>query len=150
MTRKSIERGAIGKRSQFMLRGRSVYQGWFSDCVQDAMSQELGAATPPHIRCSTPEPDTWQAEESVGFLARYAEEIEAYKTRSKGAGALAGGASLQDNNSPQLVTSNGDSRDCESQELPRPSPISDGPRATTRPNPLLDPCTLESDVSRNH
>jgi hypothetical protein len=89
--RRWIERGACGKDSEFTLRGKrvgylyTIYRAKKS--VKEIMSSEsYGATTPPHLRCSTPEPATYWAGESARFLQEFAEEVEAYKERSSGIG----------------------------------------------------------------
>jgi hypothetical protein len=124
--RKLIERGAKGKKSAFTLRG-SVLNMWkFTDerkrtkkAIQNLVPQESsGAATPPHLRCRTPEPDEWAYKRSTEFLQKFAQDIEAYRMRSTETGNLTGGTDLLDNNSSQLLTSNENSGDCERQEMP--------------------------------
>jgi hypothetical protein len=146
IVRKFFERGAISKHSAFTLRGKLVPL-WR---VLENESRELirtrrsianvlshgssGPATPPHLRCYTPDPSTWEARESVRFLEKHAEDIEAYRIRSIGMGTLTDGTGLQDNNSPQLVINNADSdsRDCESQGLLQTSQVSYTLEATTQ------------------
>lgn len=117
MARKSIERGAVGKHSKFTVHGKRRWRFEFEDYVEDALSQNLDAATPPYLRRSTPEPSSWEARWSADFLRDHAKAIEAYKMRIGCTGTLTGEASLQGNNSPRLIRSNGDSRECGSQEL---------------------------------
>jgi hypothetical protein len=124
--RKLVERGAIGKNSTFTLRGTGVNLWKFTDeskrtkkDIQNLVPQESsGAVTPPHLRCWTPEPDTFKVIQSRDFLRKFAEEIEAYRMRSTETGNLTGGTGSQGNNCSQLATSNGNSIDWESQEMP--------------------------------
>jgi hypothetical protein len=116
MVRKLVERGAAGKTSAFTLRGRKVF--WiFTDCpkrtqksIQNISSRESSrAATPPHLRCWTPEPSTRDDKRSAEVLQEFAEDIEAYKMRSTEARASAVTVDLQDNGSAQPVTNKEDS-----------------------------------------
>ena len=73
------------------------YRGRTQECLQRIASEgSSGAATPPHLRYATPEPDTWGAKRSAEFLQNHAKEVEAYKERSKG-------ASLHDKSSTNSV-----------------------------------------------
>lgn len=121
ITRRWIERGAHGKDSEFILRGRQVH--WevsfrATKSVQEIMSSEsYGAATPPHLRCSTPDPATSSAKWSAEFLQKYAKEVEAYKERSSGIGNSTTESQSQDNPSPKATASNRDSPEREHQAL---------------------------------
>ena len=113
---KSIERGTIGKQSAFTLRGADVWLSDFlyfgvrtrKDLLRMASQERCNAPTPPHLRCSTPEPDTWDARYSAEFLPKFTREIEAYKLRSNGMGASTNGIQLHDKVSSQSVVGSGD------------------------------------------
>jgi hypothetical protein len=117
MVRKLVERGAAGKTSAFTLRSRTVYAWAFlvypertKNLIQNISSEESSReATPPHLRCWTPEPSTWEDKSSVEFLRKFAEDIEGYKMRSTEARASAVTIELQDNNSAQPITNKEDS-----------------------------------------
>jgi hypothetical protein len=123
--RKLIERGAIGKNSAFTLRGRKVGLWNFTwerkrtkKAIQNLVPQESsGAATPPHLRCWTPEPDTWHDEEFGKFFQKFAEDIEAYRMRSTETGNMTGGTGSQDNNCSLLTTSNETPTDLGSEQM---------------------------------
>jgi hypothetical protein len=117
-----IERGARGKNSEFTLRGRYVsgleVEIRIKRSIHDIMSSEsCGAATPPHLRSSTPELSTPSAHLSAYFLREYAEEVEAYKRRSSGIGNSTAEPQPQDDTSPKATASNGDSPEHGSQVL---------------------------------
>ena len=119
--RRWIERGSRGKHSEFRLRGGPVYTWTISDRIkksaQEIMSSEsYGAATPPHLRCSTPDPATWMAESSADILQEYAEEVEAYKG-APGIGNSTAEPQPQEDASPKVTASNRDSPERERQAL---------------------------------
>lgn len=117
MVRKLIERGVAGKNSAFTLRGRKIYPWFFQEhrertkkSIQTISSEESSReATPPHLRCWTPEPSAWDGKLCARVLQEFAEDIEAYKMRSTEARASAVTVELQDNNSAQPVTNKEDS-----------------------------------------
>ena len=122
ITRRWIERGAHGKDSEFTLRGRRV-RCWevsfrATKPVQEIMSLEsYGAATPPRLRYSTPDPDTSGAQNSAWFLQGYSKEVEAYKRRSSGIGNSTTEPQSQDDTSPKATASNRDPPERERQAL---------------------------------
>lgn len=100
--RKLIERCVVGKQSAFTLRGKTVYLSTFVQplertrkVIQKIASQESpGAVTPPHLRCSTPEPDTQEVIEYNYFLRQFAKDIEAYKLHPNIIGKSTNGVQL--------------------------------------------------------
>jgi hypothetical protein len=123
--RKFIERGAMGKKSAFTLRG-SALEMWnityerkrTKKALQNLVPQESsGAATPPHIRCWTPEPDEREYRQSTKFLQKFAQDIEAYRMRSTETGKMTGGTGSQDNNCSLLTTSNETPTDLGSEQM---------------------------------
>lgn len=66
--RKLEQRRALGKRSSFTLRGRSVSLDGVKSYVRrkggkDSFPRESGAQTPPYLRCFTPEIHDWDPAE---------------------------------------------------------------------------------------
>jgi hypothetical protein len=125
MLRKLIERGAMGKKSAFTLRGSEAYM-WnityerkrTKKAIQNLVPQESsGAATPPHLRCWTPEPDTGHDKRSTEFFQIFAQDIEAYRMRSTETGNMTGGTGSQDNNCSLLTTSNETPTDLGSEQM---------------------------------
>ena len=95
----------------------AYFPGWKKKSIQEVLSRESsGAATPPHLRCSTPEPDTPDARHSAFFLERHKNDVEAYKMRLEGFRTSTLEGLLQGNTFPESVLGKGDSTSGASQD----------------------------------